>query len=213
MLPRPFGHGVTDFGPVEAQERRGGRRPAVPGIVGKNTAQVAVIKGRRPDGVERLLALVVLGERAVDAADRVDEVATAEHRLLAGNLGHQLVDVLEFGQRRPTGVALAPVGAGPSHTAKVSAKSSSGWACAYQHPQALDVVTAGGVGAKISRIAGGGASEQPLPTPPALQPVGGLHHVPRLMAHDALAFAGVAALHVQDVLSFEAEIRSRGWAR
>ena len=146
----------------------------------------------------------MLGQRRVEPAERIDHVrALVSMRLLAGDLGHQLVDIFELLQRRPAGIALAPVGARLQPDREGLGEVLVGMALRIPQPQMLDVILARRIGPVVARIAGRGTAEQFLPAAAALQPVGVLDDVAGLVAQDAHAFGARAAFDVEDLLALE----------
>ena len=91
------------------QKPRGGRCGRILGVVREDAAQVLVVV-RRPAPGEILSFLgVVLGKRAPQLAQRLNFALIDRDRRLAGDLAHQLVDVVELFQGRPALVVAAPV--------------------------------------------------------------------------------------------------------
>src|SRR4051812_44576133 len=78
---------------------------------GKDTAQIPIITLRGITEIESLLLPVMLGKSAGQQPGGIDLQAASQYRLLSADLLHQLIDVLQFLQRRPGGITLAPVGA------------------------------------------------------------------------------------------------------
>ena len=156
----PLRDDLPDLGAVAAEERGRRRRAAMPRIVGEDAQQIAVVDRRMVDRVVRALLRVVLGQRLGELAQRIDAQPAREQRLLAGDLGHQLVDIFELLQRRPALVALAPVRARREPDREGLGEILVRMALRVPERQMLDVAPAAGVRPVVVRVAGRGAAEQ-----------------------------------------------------
>ena len=130
-------------------------------------------------------------------------IRRVQHRLLVGDLRHQLVDVLQLLQRRPAFVALAPVRTRRQPDRKGLGEILVRMALRVPEPKMLDEIPTRRIRPIIARIAGRRAAEQLLPAAAAVQLVGVLHHVPGLVPEDAHAFRARAAFDVDDHLALE----------
>ena len=81
----------------------------MPWISGKEPGEVAVISLRWPEGIERLLFLVMVAKRLAELMERIDTLPRRDQRPLPGDFVHQFVDIVELLQHRPTGIARPPV--------------------------------------------------------------------------------------------------------
>ena len=134
---------------------------------------------------------------------RVDLLPAGEQRRLPGDFRHQLVDVFELLERRPSVVARPPVRAGPQPHGERLGEILVRMALRVPQPQMLDEISAGRIRPVIARIALRGSAEQLLPLATALQLIGVLHHVAGFVAKNAHAFGPGAALDVDDHLPLE----------
>ena len=126
-----------------------------------------------------------------------------EQRPLPGDLGHQLVDIFELLQRRPAGIARAPVRARPQPHREGLGEILVRMALRVPEPQVLDEIPARRIGPVIGRIASRRWAEQLLPAAAAMELIGVLDHMAGFVAEDAHAFGPGAALDVEDDLLFE----------
>jgi len=73
VLARPPRNQLPDLGAVPPDESRSRSLPAMPWISGKEPGEVAVISLRWPEGIERLLFLVMVAKRLAELMERIDE--------------------------------------------------------------------------------------------------------------------------------------------
>ena len=73
---------------VDVVEGRCRLRPSMSLIGGEETGEVAVVRLRWRESVERLLFLVVLAERLAEPGQRVDTLPCRDQRPLPRNFGH-----------------------------------------------------------------------------------------------------------------------------
>ena len=93
-----------------AEEARGRRAALGRGRgFGEQAPEIAVVEVRVLVAVVGALAVVVLPQRLLEAGQRRQLAARHPARRMPGELLHELVHVLELLQRRPVGVALAPL--------------------------------------------------------------------------------------------------------
>ena len=134
VYARPIRNARPQMRTHPPQEARCCRRLAILRIVGEDAPQVLIIVVRPIPGKILTLLRVVLTQSVpqLRCSGSTSALVGVERRL-TGDLSHQLVDVLELLKRRPTLCSpLRQSTWGLSQIAKVSAKSSTGCACAYQ---------------------------------------------------------------------------------
>ena len=203
VLSGPLGDHLPNLRSVLAKERGRREPPAKLRIGGKQTMQFPIVGLRRIDGVKSLLLLIIFGKRDFVLVQRIGAPPPRHLWPLLGDFRHQLVDVLELAQRRPAGVAVAPVRARRQPDRERLGEILVGMALRVPQPQMLDVVLAGRIGPVVARIALRRAAEQLLPAAAPMQLIGQLHDVSRLVAQDAHAVLLGAAFDIDDHLAFE----------
>src|SRR6185312_11576968 len=104
VLARPSRDLLPDLRAVPPDEDRGRLCPSMSWIGGEKPREVAVIRLRWREGVERLLFLVVLAKRLAEFGQRLDTFLCQNRRRLPRNLGHEFFDIFELLQRRPAGI-------------------------------------------------------------------------------------------------------------
>src|SRR5215467_9358681 len=124
----------------------------MPRIVREQAPQIAIVGLGRVDKIKRALLFVIIAERLVQRAERIDLFPMRQSRSLAGNLAHQLVDIFELFERGPVGVAGAPMRAWPQPYGKSLGEVLIGMTLRIPQPQVLNVIAAGGIGPVVPRI-------------------------------------------------------------
>src|SRR4051812_46768879 len=153
MLLGPLRYHLPDSGAVLPKKCGGCRAIAMLVRVREDPVQSTIIGLLGIDRVMSALLPVMLGERVVKLAKRIDPQPAREHRLFAGDLGHQLVDVFKLLQGRPAGVALAPIRARRQPDRKRLREIFVGMALSVPKREVLDVTLAGRLGPIIARVA------------------------------------------------------------
>src|SRR5215813_4752001 len=154
-------------------------------IGGEDASKIAIVDLRIVDCMVRLFLFIVLGERLRQLAQRLDPQAARDERLLSGDLSHQLVDILQFLQRGPSGIAPAPVRAGRQPHRKGLGKILIRVALRVPQRQMIDVATTGWIWPIISWVAPRRWAEQLPPAAPAVQLIGHLHYMAGFVAQNA----------------------------
>ena len=108
----PVRHQFAQIAPHAAQHDRGRRPAAVLLGVGKQSSQIAIIHGRVLRAVAGPLLFIMLTQCFFQVRKRVDLPPRADKRRFLGDFVHQLVDVVQLFQRRPTFVLRSPARAG-----------------------------------------------------------------------------------------------------
>src|SRR5688572_2817741 len=94
-----------------AQEGARRHAPAVLALLAEHALEPHVESIGLVELVAGALAPVVLAERALVVAERLDQLLVAHDRLHTADVRHQLVDVFQLAQRRPALVLATPAGA------------------------------------------------------------------------------------------------------
>ena len=172
--------------------------------IGEQPAQLAVVELRVLDAVMPALAPVVPPQRVAQAAQRIDFVDALDERL-AGRAATASARPCIRACSAPASrrSAAASSTSGVSQTANVSAKSSSGWLCAYHGIDVLHEALAVRLRVVELRVRLGGAAEQRAPLPPQAQLVGVVDDVAGLVAQDAHAPLVIAALDFEHLRLLE----------
>ncbi len=173
-------------------------------IVGEQPPQIAIVGFRRVDGVERALLLVIFAERLGELAERIDLFPVRQHRPLAGDLPHQLVDIFELLERRPAGIARAPMRARPQPHREGFGEILVRMALRVPQPQMLDVIAARRIGPVIARIALRRRTEQLLPAAAAIKLIGVGDDMAAFVPQNAHAFATRCRPRLRGSFSFPA---------
>src|SRR6188472_598880 len=97
----------------------------------------------------------MLGKGASEPLRGVDLQPSRERRPLRGDLRHELVDILQLLQRRPGGVALAPVRARREPYGEGFREILVGMALRVPQPQMPHVAAAAWIGRVMPRIGSG----------------------------------------------------------
>ena len=95
---------------TRAMKRAAFMLPRVLGAIGEQPAQIAIVEVRVLDAVVAALPLVVRAQRLAQLVERLDLRRVVTSIGLPASSRHQRVHVLELLERRPVGVARAPVG-------------------------------------------------------------------------------------------------------
>ena len=77
VLARPPRNQLPNLGAVPPDESRSWLLPAMPWISGKKPGEVAVVRLRWPEGVERLLLFIVFAECLAEFMQRIDALPQA----------------------------------------------------------------------------------------------------------------------------------------
>src|SRR5258705_6625459 len=197
VLARPPRDQLPDLGAVPPDEDRRRLRPPMPWIGGEETGKVAVVRLRRLEGVERLLLLIMFAKRLAELIQRIGTLARRDRRPLPCDLAHQLVDIFKLLQRRPTGIPGPPVRPRPQPYRKGFGEILVRMALRVPATKMLDITPAGRIGPVIERVVFRRRDEQLLPTPAAMQLVGMLHGMARLMTENGHALGPGAALDLE----------------
>ena len=111
--------------------------------------------------------------------------------------GGQVVYVLELSERGPAGIASPPFAARPKPDRERLREILVRMALGVPEAQVLHEMLAGGIRPIVARIMPRGRAEQLLPTPAALQLVGMLHGMARLVTENGHALGPGAALDLE----------------
>src|SRR6185437_14219881 len=168
VLARPSRDNLPDLRTVPPDEDGRRLRPSMSRIGREEMREVAVIRLRRLESVERLLFLVVLAKRLAELRQRIDTLARRDRRPLPGNLAHQLIDIFELLQRRPAGIACPPVRPRPQPHRKGLGEILVRMALRVPASKMLDITPAGRIGPVIMRVVFRRRAEQLLPASAAL---------------------------------------------
>src|SRR3954447_2645575 len=175
----------------------------MPRIGRKQPGEIAVVGLGRREGVERLLLLVVLFERLAEPTQRIDTLPSRARPRRSPDLAHQLVDIFDLLQRRPTSISRPPVRTGPQPHRKGLGEILVRMALRIPQPQMLDVTPAGRIGPVVAWVVFRRRAEQLLPASPALQLVAVLYGVACFVTEDGHALAPCSALDVEHHLLLE----------
>src|SRR5215471_9811206 len=203
VLTRPLCHKSSNSCAIALDKHRSRLRPVVPWIGGEQPQQITVVGCWRIEGVESLLFSVVLTKRLREAVEGIDLLPTREQRPLPGDFRHQLFDIFQLLQCRPSGVTRSPIRAGPEPHGKRFGEIFIWMALRVPESQMLDEMPAGRIRSIIARIALRGSTEKLLPSTTPLELIGVLQHMSGFMAKNAHAFRPSTALYVDNHFPLE----------
>src|SRR5215470_15001051 len=203
VLTRPLCHKSSNSRTIAPDKHRSRLRPMVPGIGGEQPHQITVVGCWHIESIESLLFSVVLTKRLREVVEGVDLLSTGEQRPLPGDFRHQLVDIFQLLQCRPSGVTRSPIRAGPEPHGKRFGEIFIWMALRVPESQVLDEMPAGRIRSIIARIALRGSTEQLLPSTTPLELIGVLQHMAGFMTKNAHAFRPSTALHIDDHFPLE----------
>src|SRR5246127_2487533 len=133
----------------------------MPWISGKEPGEIAVVRLRRREGIERLLFLVMVAKRLAELMQRIDPLPRRDERPLPGDFLHQFVDIFELLQRRPTGIARPPVRTRPQPHREGFGKILVRMALRVPEPKMLDITPARRIGPVAARVVFRGRGKEP----------------------------------------------------
>src|SRR5688500_15866033 len=90
-------------------ETRGTFPVLVTRIIGEDPMQIAIVNGGPIEVVTFAFAAIVFAQRDLKRLERFDLRARPVSRFRAGDVIHQLLDVLELSQRRPSSITSPPL--------------------------------------------------------------------------------------------------------